>query len=79
VCPPNLTAKVKSSYGSVAFTAPTGFAGRVTLSTHYGSVRTDLPVTITGKIGDQKKIDGTIGEGTGVLRLETSSGSVTLR
>jgi DUF4097 and DUF4098 domain-containing protein YvlB len=78
-CPPELKARVKSSYGSVTLAAPTGFAGRVTLSTRYGSVRTDLPVTVTGKIGDKKRIDGTIGVGTGLLHLETSSGSVTLR
>jgi DUF4097 and DUF4098 domain-containing protein YvlB len=78
-CPPGLIANVKSSYGSVTFTAPARFAGRVTLSTNYGSVQTDLPVTITGKIGDKKKIDGTIGAGTGMLHLETSSGSVTLK
>ena len=78
-CPPDLTAHVKSAYGNVVFTAPPGFAGRVSLSTSYGSVQTDLPVTVIGRMGDKKKIDGTIGEGAGVLRLETSSGSVTLR
>ncbi len=79
MCPNELNAHVKSSYGNVAFAAPPGFAGRVSLSTSYGSVQTDLPVTITGKIGDKKKIDGTVGQGRGVLRLETNSGSVTLR
>lgn len=78
-CPPDMTAEVRSSYGGVAFTAPPAFAGRVTLATSYGSVHTDWPVTITGKIGDKKRIDGAIGDGSGVLRLETGSGSVTLR
>ncbi len=78
-CPADLMADVKSSYGSVTFTAPAGFAGRVMLSTSYGSVQTDLPVTMTGKIGDKKKIEGAIGDGNGTLRLETGSGSVTLR
>ncbi len=77
-CPPDLTANVKSSYGSVTFTAPQAFAGRVHLATDYGSVRTDRPITVSGEIG-KKKIEGAIGEGRGSLHLETSSGSVTLR
>ncbi len=77
-CPPDLTAHVKSSYGSVTFTAPSAFAGRVRLATDYGSVRTDRPITISGEIG-KKKIEGAIGEGQGNLHLETGSGSVTLR
>lgn len=76
--PPDLTAQVKSSYGSVAFTAPPEFAGQLHLSTNYGSVRTDRPITIQGELS-KKKIDGAIGDGAGNLRIETSSGSVTLR
>ncbi len=78
-CPSDLSADIRSSYGSVALTAPPAFAGRVTLSTSYGSVETDLPVTVTGKIGDKKRIEGTVGQGDGTLRLESGSGSVTLR
>lgn len=77
-CPPNLAANVKSSYGSVAFTAPAAFSGTVYLATNYGSVRTLRPITVSGQI-DKKKIEGTIGDGPGNLRIETSSGSVTLR
>lgn len=77
-CPSELTANVKSSYGSVTFAAPPEFAGQVHLATNYGSVRTDLPITISGELS-KKKIAGTIGSGQGDLRIETSSGSVTLR
>ncbi len=77
-CPPELKAHVKSSYGSVQFTAPPAFSGRVFLGTNHGSVRTDRPVTVSGQIG-KTKIEGTIGEGRGDLRIETSSGSITLR
>jgi len=77
-CPSDLTANVKSSYGSVTFTAPPAFAGRVRMATDYGSVHTDRPITVSGEIG-KKKIEGTISEGEGNLHLETSSGSVTLR
>ena len=77
-CSSELTADVKTSYGSIDVTAPTGFAGEVDLATHYGSVHTDHPVTISGEV-TKKKIAGTIGEGRGHLRLETSSGSIRLR
>ncbi len=77
-CPADMKAEVKSGYGSINFTAPPQFAGQVRLSTDYGSVRTARPVTMSGEI-DKKNISGTIGEGTGTLHLETSSGSVELK
>jgi DUF4097 and DUF4098 domain-containing protein YvlB len=77
-CPGDLKAQVKSSYGSIDFTAPPQFAGQVRLATGYGSVRTGRPVTVSGEI-DKKHISGTIGEGTGSLHLETSNGSVDLK
>ena len=76
--PPDITATLVTSYGSIDFTAPPGFAGQVDLSTSYGSVRTDRPITISGEIS-KKKLKGTIGEGTGKLHLQTSSGSINLK
>ena len=77
-CPAELTADVKTSYGNIDFGAPSGFSGRVHLTTHYGSVRTDRPITISGEI-TRRRIAGTLGDGHGSLRLETSSGSIQLR
>jgi len=77
-CPSDLKAEAKSNYGSIEFTAPSQFAGRVYLSTHYGSVRTALPITMSGEI-EKKNISGTIGQGTGSIRLETTNGSVVLK
>jgi len=77
-CPPELTADVKTSYGSINVTAPADFAGEVSLVTSYGSVHTDRPITLSGEIS-RKKVAGTIGEGQGHLHLETSSGSIRLR
>jgi len=77
-CPPGLTVDAKTSYGSINFAAPPTFAGQIYLVTHYGRVRTDRPITISGEI-TKKKIAGTIGEGQGHLRLETSSGSIQLK
>jgi DUF4097 and DUF4098 domain-containing protein YvlB len=74
----DLTAEAKSSYGSIDFTAPPGFSGQVDLHTSYGSIHTALPVTVSGDI-TKTKITGKIGEGNGLLRLQTASGSITLK
>jgi DUF4097 and DUF4098 domain-containing protein YvlB len=76
--PTDLTAEVKSSYGSINFTAPPGFAGQVDLRTDYGSIHTALPVTVSGDI-TKTKVAGKIGEGKGLLHLETGSGSISLK
>jgi DUF4097 and DUF4098 domain-containing protein YvlB len=76
--PPDLTAEVKSSFGSIDFTAPPGFRGQVELRTDFGSIHTALPVTVSGNL-DKKKVVGTVGEGKGLLRLQTGSGSISLK
>jgi len=76
--PADLTAEVKSSYGSIDFTAPPGFSGQVDLRTDYGSIHTALQVTVGGDI-TKKKVTGKIGDGNGLLRLQTGSGSITLK
>jgi len=76
--PAEIQAYVSTSYGSIDFTAPPGFAGQVELATNYGSVKTDLPILVKGKISS-KRIEGTIGEGNGNLSLKTSYGSISIR
>lgn len=76
--PAEITANVVSSYGSIDFVTPPEFTGQVDLSTGFGSIRTDLPITITGEIS-KKKLTGAIGQGNGKLYLKTSSGSIKIR
>ncbi len=76
--PADLTAEVKSSFGSIDFTAPPGFLGQVDLRTDFGAIHTALPVTVSGNL-DKKKVVGTVGEGKGLLRLQTGSGSISLK
>lgn len=64
--------------GGIGFTAPSGFSARVDASTHNGSVHTDLPITVTGKVS-KSKLAGTIGTGEGNLHLETYNGSIKIR
>jgi DUF4097 and DUF4098 domain-containing protein YvlB len=76
--PAQIVADLVTSYGSIDFAAPHNFTGQVDLSTSYGSIRTSRPITINGEIS-KKKLKGTIGEGTGKLHLQTSSGSINLQ
>jgi len=76
--PAEITANVVSSYGSIDFVTPPEFTGQVDLSTSFGSIRTDLPITISGEIS-KKKLTGKIGQGNGKLYLKTSSGSIRIR
>ena len=75
--PAGLVASLETSYGNIDFTTPPGFAGQVDLSTSYGSIRTSRPITIAGEMS-KKQLKGTIGEGSGKLHLQTSSGSINL-
>ena len=76
--PANLNAQAKSSYGSVEFTAPAGFAGEVSLSTGFGSVQTALPVTVSGEL-NRSRVSGKVGDGAGKIHIESGNGSVELK
>jgi len=70
---------VKAFYsGSASSTTPPGFFFFVDASTHNGSINTDLPITVTGKVS-KSKLTGTIGAGEGQLYLETYNGSIRIR
>jgi hypothetical protein len=73
--PVEIKADVKTSYGGIEFEAPEGFSGAVDLETSFGSIETKLPVTVKGRVS-KDRIRGTIGQGSGRLRLKTSFGSI---
>lgn len=64
--------------GGVDFTAPPNFSAAVDVSTHNGSINTDLPITVIGKVS-KRKLTGTIGEGKGKLYLMTHNGSIKIK
>ena len=76
--PADIAASLVTSYGSIDFVTPPDYAGQIDMSTSYGSIRTDLPITISGEIS-KKKLNGTVGEGSGNLYLHTSSGSIEIK
>ncbi len=76
--PADLDAQVRSTFGSVEFTAPAGFAGEVSLSTGFGSVQTALPVTVSGEL-NRSRVSGKVGDGAGKIHIESGNGSVELK
>ena len=67
-----------SHNGSIHLIAPPNLSAAVRVSTHNGSIKTDLPIKIIGELS-RSKIQGTIGSGEGKLHLETHNGSITIR
>lgn len=76
--PADVTADVRSISGSVTVVAPPGFAGRVEMSTTSGSVHSDLPIVVQGRM-NPRHLSGSVGAGNGSLTLRATSGSVRLR
>jgi len=70
---------IVTSNGSIEFAAPAGLSAQVEATTHNGSVHTDVPITVVGKVS-KNELKGTIGAGQGgKLRLETHNGSIRIR
>lgn len=76
--PPVCNVVLVTHNGGIDFTAPPEFSAKVDASTHNGSIKTDLPITVVGKV-NKRKLTGTIGTGQGKLHLETHNGSIHLR
>ena len=66
-----------SDFGAITLTLPADSAFNVNLSTNFGQISSDIPVTVTGDIDEQHQV-GTINGGGGELKVETKSGSVTI-
>jgi hypothetical protein len=68
---------IKTDVGSIDLTTPPGCSAVVQADTDVGSITTDLPLTIKGKVG--KNLNGTIGAGEGKIYLKTDVGSIRIR
>ncbi|MHC4434006.1 MAG: DUF4097 family beta strand repeat-containing protein [Planctomycetota bacterium] len=69
---------IETYNGGISFKSPPNFSARVDASTHNGSVHTDLPITVSGKVS-KRKLTGTIGAAEGKLYLKTHNGSIRIR
>ncbi len=76
--PGEIDVKVDTASGGIEVELPKAFSGHISMETGSGSIKTDLPIMVKGKI-DKKRIEGTIGEGSGMVRLKTASGSIRLK
>lgn len=64
--------------GDIDFTAPSNFSAAVEVLMDDGSISTDLPIKMTGKL-DNGITKGTIGTGEGKLHIKTDDGSITIK
>ena len=62
--------------GSVTLTVPASIDADVRIRTTNGSIRTDLPITVTDS--GRRRLEGTLGAGGRELRVRTTNGSVRL-
>lgn len=68
---------ITASEGGITLVTPPDVSAQVDAATNDGSIHTDLPITIQGKIG--KSLRGRIGDGEGKIYLRTGDGSITIR
>lgn len=64
--------------GGIDLTTPPNFSAAVKASTHNGSIKTKLPIMVTGEVS-RGKLTGTIGTGQGKLHLQTYNGSIKIK
>jgi DUF4097 and DUF4098 domain-containing protein YvlB len=64
--------------GRIEITVPEGFGAQVEASTGNGSIQTDFPIQVSGRIS-KTRLRGTIGQGGRRLRLITGNGTIELR
>lgn len=70
-------ASATTNVGNIDFTGPDDISATLEAHVNVGSVDTDRPLTITGKI--EKSIRATLGQGEGKISLRTNVGSVKIR
>lgn len=64
--------------GGIELVTPPDFSASVQASTRNGTITTDVPISVLGKVG-LKHLNGTLGTGEGRLHLETYNGSIEIR
>lgn len=69
---------MKTYNGSIEFISSPGFSAMIDAATQHGSIKTDLPITATGKT-KKNKLSGTLGSGHGRLYLASYNGSIKIK
>jgi hypothetical protein len=69
--------EVDTGSGSVTLVLPDDVGARVEIETGSGGIDVDFPIMVTHRARDELR--GTIGDGDGVIHIDTGSGSIRLR
>ena len=72
------TVYAKTVNGGIKFKSPNDYSARVDVSTINGSVQSDIPITVKGKI-KRTRLNGVIGDGKGTLDLHTINGAIVIQ
>lgn len=67
-----------SDFGEIRLSIPADSALDVDLKTSFGSIKSDIPITVTLS-GEQNHQTGTMNDGGGQLTVETNSGSISIQ
>lgn len=70
-------ADIETDVGKINFTSPPNMSARLEAKTDVGDINTNMPVTVTGKVG--KHIHGTVGNGEGKVYLKTNVGAIHIK
>jgi DUF4097 and DUF4098 domain-containing protein YvlB len=76
--PSGLDVSMVTHNGRIEFAAPPDYSAAAKISTHNGTISTELPIAVVGKI-QRGKLQGIIGNGEGRLHLETHNGSIRIK
>lgn len=68
---------ITTNVGSIDLVAPAQRSAQVNAAANIGSVKTDRPITVVGKVG--KSVNGTVGSVEGKVRLRTNVGSIHIK
>jgi DUF4097 and DUF4098 domain-containing protein YvlB len=68
---------IRSDFGEIHLTIPADSALDVDLKTNFGTIKSDIPITVTLS-GEQNHQTGTINDGGGQLTVETDSGGISI-
>ena len=75
--PDDFNCNLNTSYGDINLSNLDKYAGIAKLTTSFGKVQCDKPITISGSI-NKDNIKGTIGNGSGSITASTSFGDIVL-
>lgn len=71
--------RLRTGDGSIQLALPDGLNAEIDAHTNDGSISSELPLTVSGKLGGGKSLRGRLNAGGNPLTVATGDGSITLR